>query len=206
MPLRLPRILVAVAIGLTLTVVSRTCTADRFVSVDMGYFSTTSSQYKSGFTYGVGLTEGEGKFGFGIAALRFGNTCTGQMTTLLDGKPYTTEFEEEVTDFVLTIMGTYRFSSSEDKNRLMLGAGPQVHFVNSRRSFSTFSESARDFRLGAGALVSYHRRLDMFGTLAFVATASYSHMQSVESRTDLYDVPTSAMNITTITGGLAFPF
>lgn len=138
--------------------------------------------------------------------MRFGNTYTGELTTFLDGKPRTTEFEEEVADFVLTIMGTYRLNSPEDKNRLLLGAGPQVHFVNSTRSFSTFSESARDFRLGAGLLVRYRRRLDMFGTLGFVVAASYSHMQSVGSRTDLYDVPTTSMNITMITAGLAFPF
>jgi hypothetical protein len=172
----------------------------------MGYYSTTSSQYASGFVCGLGLTEGQGRVGFGITALRFGNTYRGELITLLDGKPYTTQFEEQVVDFVITIMGTYRLNSPAEKNHVMLAAGPEVHFVNSRRVFSTFAESARDYRLGAGALIRYQRRIDMFGNLGFVVTASYSHMQSVGARTNLYDVPTKSMNITTITAGLAFPF
>jgi hypothetical protein len=156
--------------------------------------------------YGVGLTEGSGRIGFGLTALSFRNTSKGEVTTLVDGKIYYADFEEDVADFVLTIMGIYRVNDPALKNHLMLGVGPQIHFLNSSRAFSTFTESARDFRLGAGALARYQRRLDMFGRLGLVVTVSYSHMQSVKSRTDLYEVPTTSMNITTVTAGIAFPF
>jgi hypothetical protein len=195
-----------IAVAFVLAGTARPSSADRFVSVDLGYFNTTSSRYQSGFTYGIGLTEGKGKIGFGITALRFGNTYYGEVTTSFGGEPDTAEFAEDVVDFVLTIMGIYRLNNVAEKNHVMIGAGPQVHFINSRRSFSTFSESARDFRLGAGAFARYQRRLEMFGSLGFVLSASYCHMQSVSPRTDLYDVPTSSMNITMITAGFAFPF
>jgi hypothetical protein len=168
--------------------------------------STTSSNFGSGFAYGIGLSEGRGKIGFGLTAIRLGNTYKGEVVTVIDGKIHWTTYEEDVADFVLTIMGLYRVNDQELKNHLMVGAGPQVHFLNSRRAFSTFTETARDFRLGAGALARFQRRLDMFGRMGFVLTVSYCHMQSAGSRTDLYDVPTQSMNIATVTAGLAFPF
>ena len=181
------------------------CSANRFISVDMGHFSTTSSKYKSGFIYGAGLTEGEGKIGFGITALRFANTSKGAEVSPIDTIP-PAKYDEYLADFVLSIMALYRVNGVEKQNHVMLGAGPQVHFLNSKRTFSAFEEGARDFRMGAGAFIRYQRRLDMFGDFGFVLSASYAHMQSVGERTDQYDVPTAAMNITTVTAGIAFPF
>ena len=181
------------------------CSANRFISVDMGHVSTTSPKYKSGFIYGVGLTEGEGRIGFGITALRFANTSKGAEVSPIDTIP-PAKFDEHLADFVLSIMALYRLNRAEKQNHVMIGAGPQVHFLNSTRAFSAFEEGARDFRMGAGAFIRYQRRLDMFGDIGFVVSASYSHMQSVGKRTDQYDVPTAAMDITTVTAGLAFPF
>jgi hypothetical protein len=191
---------------LALMVSPRPCAANRFISVDLGYFSTTSPEYTSGFVYGLGLTEGRGKIGFGITARRLANTYTGEETTILDGKVYKAEFEEDIVDFYVTIMGLYRLNDPKQKDHVMAGAGPQVHFINSSRTFSATKFSARDFRLGVGAIIRYQRRIDMFGRTALVVTAAYSHMQSVESRTDQYEPPTRSMNITTVTAGLAFPF
>jgi hypothetical protein len=201
-------VLLPVVTGLTSILVPTPtpASADRFISADLGYFSTTSSKYGSGFVYGVGLTEGTGKVGVGITALRFGDSHKGAEVTVIDGKIYKAEFEEDVADLCLTIMALYRLNDPKEKNHVMACAGPQVHFLNSRRAFSTFTEAARDFRLGAGAVFRYQRRIDMFGMLGFVTTVSYSHMQSVASRTDQYEVPTRAMNVTTVTAGLAFPF
>jgi hypothetical protein len=177
------------------------------VSVDFGYRSTTSSQFGDGFAYGLGLTEGKGKVGFGIKTLRFANTCRGDTATVnSEGQVFTAEFEDHFVDFFITFMGTYHLNAPSAKNRFTAGVGPQVHFVNSSRKFSTFSYSDRDFRIGAGALIMYRRRIDMFGDTALVVTASYSHMQSVDSRTDLYEVPTRSMDIATLTAGIAFPF
>jgi hypothetical protein len=169
----------------------------------MGYVSTTSSQYDSGFLYGLGLTEGRNRIGFGISAVRFSNTYKGEERTVYKGEIRIAEFEETVADFFITIMGLYRVNDPKKADHVMLGAGPQIHFVS---SFSTFTESARGYRLGAGMMIRYQRRIEMFGRTSLVVTAGYSHMQSVGSRTDLYDVPTRSMNITTVTAGLAFPF
>jgi hypothetical protein len=182
------------------------CLADRFFSVDLGYYSTTSNAYQDGFIYGVGMTEGEGKVALWISALRFGNTFRGESMTSVEGKVYSTPFEEEVNDFVLTLGGVFRLNGPRDKNRLMVGAGPQVHFVNSKRDYPGISYSGRDFRLGAAAFARYRRRLDMFGQVGIVLTASYAHMQSVARRTDQYEPPTQSMNITSVTAGIAFPF
>jgi hypothetical protein len=204
---RLAMIMLPMSAWLGLIGTPSPCSANRFISVDLGHFSTTSSKFKSGFIYGAGLTEGKGKVGFGITALRFASTSEGaEVSVDTEGKIIRADFDEHLADFVLSVMALYRLNKVERQNHVMLGAGPQVHFLNSTRAFSAFEEGARDFRMGAGAFIRYQRRLDMFGDLGFVLSASYSHMQSVGKRTDQYDVPTAAMNVTTVTAGLAFPF
>ena len=48
--------------------------ARRLISVDLGYVRTSSDNYGSGFTYGLSITEGAGRVGFGIAARVLSNS------------------------------------------------------------------------------------------------------------------------------------
>jgi hypothetical protein len=176
------------------------------ISIDLGYYDTPSGTYQDGLIYGLSVTEGTGKLGFGVTAWRFSNTHPGVIVVDgPDGKPHETEFEESVSDFYITFLAVYRLKPA-GKNQLMLAGGPQVHFLNSTLQVGELSWGARDFRLGMGAMVRYQRRIEMFGKTAFVLAGTYSHMQSVSSRTDQYEVPTASVNIGTVTAGLAFPF
>ena len=183
------------------------CCADRMVSVDLGYFGTTSSKFGSGLVYGLGLTEGSGKIGFGITALRFANTSTGDTTTVTpEGKIYTTELEEKVNDFFITILATYRFIDAKKTDHLILGVGPQIHLVNSEIQIGDIKLSGRSSRLGVGLIFRYHRRIEMFGETALVVTGAYSYVQDVASHTDQYEPPRESLSLATVTAGLAFPF
>jgi hypothetical protein len=177
------------------------------ISIDMGYVGTTSDTWGQGLVYGIGVTEGKGKFGFGLTAWRFSNTAPVEVLGLdPDGKVITVEFDEKANDFYLTFLVTYHINSPEVKNHMMLGLGPQVHFLNSSLENPSLKLSARDFRLGLSGFFRYQRRIDMFGRTALVITATYGHMQSAASLTDQYEVPNHGMDFGTITAGLAFPF
>jgi hypothetical protein len=201
------RLLVVLCFVLPVIASGVPCFGDRMVSVDVGYFGTTSSKFGNGPVYGLGLTEGSGKIGFGITALRFANTYTGDTTTVTpQGKPYTTDLEETVNDFVITILATYRLADAKKAHRLLLGAGPQIHLVNSEIQIGDIKMSARSSRLALGLLFRYHRRIEMFGETAFVVTGTYSYVQDVASHTDQYEPPRESLSLATMTVGLAFPF
>jgi len=183
------------------------CLAGRLVSLDVGYFGTTSSKFGNGPLLGLGLTEGNGKIGFGITALRFANTHTGDTTTVTpQGKIHTTDLEETINDFYITILATYRLSDAKNADRLILGAGPQVHFIDSSIQIGDIKMSGRSSRLGFGLICRYHRRIEMFGEAAFVVTGAYSYVQEVGSHTDQYEPPRESFGLATMTAGLAFPF
>ncbi len=201
------RLLVVLCFVLPVVASSVPCFGDRMVSVDVGYFGTTSSEFGNGLVYGLGLTEGSGKIGFGITALRFANTYTGDTTTVTPGgKSYTTDFEETVNDFFITILAIYRLADAKKTHRLLLGAGPQIHLVNSEIQIGAIKLSARSSRLGLGLMFRYHRRIEMFGETAFVVTGAYSYVQDVASHTDQYEPPRESLGLATVTAGLAFPF
>jgi len=64
------------------------------ISVDLGYFATNSESFGQGFTYGIGVTEGEGKFGFAITAMRLSNAAPRVLWGLdPDGKPIKVDLE-----------------------------------------------------------------------------------------------------------------
>jgi hypothetical protein len=183
------------------------CFAGRMVSVDLGYYGTTSTAFGSGLTYGLGLTEGSGKMGFGITAFRFAETSKGDTTTVTpDGKTYTTDFEETVNDFYITLLATYRHGDTEKKDRLIIGAGPQIHFVNSSIQIGRVKLSGRSSRLGLGLVFRYHRRITMFGEAALAVTGAYSYVHKVASHTDQYEPPRESFSLATVTVGIAFPF
>jgi hypothetical protein len=181
--------------------------AGQMVSVDVGYFNTTSSKFGNGLAYGLGLTEGSGKIGFGITALRFSNTYKGDTTTVTpEGKIFTTELEETVNDFFITILATYRHGGARGTDRIILGAGPQVHLVNSHMQIGDLKFSGRSSRLGFGLIFRYHRRIEMFGEAALALTGAYSYVHKVAAHTDQYEPPREAFSLATLTVGLAFPF
>jgi len=177
------------------------------ISVDLGYFSTNSESFGRGFTYGIGVTEGVGKFGFGLTAMRLSNTAPKVLWGRdPQGKPIKADFEETVNDFMMTFLGTYHVNKPDRVNHLILAVGPQVHFLNSVLENSSIRWSARDYRLGLTGFIRYYRRIEMFGRTSLALSASLSHVMSVASRTDQYEPPTHGWNLFTVTLGLAFPF
>jgi|GEM_PF-1718130 len=181
--------------------------AGRMVSVDLGYFDTTSSNFGKGLIYGLGLTEGSGKIGFGIRALRFSHSHKGDTTTVTsEGKVHTTELEETVNDFFITILATYRHGDTKETDGFILGAGPQVHLVNSSIQIGDIKLSGRSSRLGFGLVFRYHRRIEMFGRSALVMTGAYSYVHKVAAHTDQYEPPRETFSLASLTVGFAFPF
>lgn len=181
--------------------------AERMISVDLGYFNTNSESFGQGFTYGVGVTEGEGKFGFAITAMKLSNTAPVVLWGYdPEGKPIKVDLDETVNDFIMTFLGTYHVNEPARINHLILAAGPQVHFLSSARENSSFKESARDYRLGLTGFIRYYRRIEMFGRTSLALSASASHVMSVAPRTDQYEPPNHGWSLFTVTLGLAFPF
>ena len=123
-----------------------------------------------------------------------------------DDNPIQIELEETVNDFFLGFLGTYHVNKPDKMNHLILAAGPQVHFLNSVLQNPNIRWSARDYRLGLSAFVRYYRRIEMFGRTSLALSASFSHVMSVNSRTDQYETPTDGYSFFTVTAGLAFPF
>lgn len=186
------------------------CFADRSFSVDLGYVRTSSNNYGSGLTYGGAITEGTGRIGFRVSAQRFSNSIsyetlvkTGTGTTLF-------AYEEDFSDFHVSIMATYNLRSSGSATHLLAGIGPQVHFLHATKHFITdhYSLTARDFRLGMGVLLRLKRRIYAFGSLAFVIAAMYSWAQAGEGFDPLYEyrAPAESFTFPTITAGFALPF
>ena len=177
------------------------------ISVDLGYFSTNSRSFGQGVTYGIGVTEGVGNFGFAITAMRLSNAEPKMLWgTDAEGKPIKVNFEETVNDFIMTFLGTWHLNQPARLNHFILAVGPQVHFLNSSLENSSLKWSARDYRLGLTGFFRYYRRIEMFGRTSLALSASVSHVMSVASRTDQYEPPTHGWNCFTVTLGMAFPF
>jgi hypothetical protein len=184
--------------------------AERRVSIDVGYVDTGSINYGSGLVYGATITEGTGRIGFAITFRRFSNSVfystevkSGENTLIFD-------YEEAFSDFIVSGMPTYNIRIGGYSNHIILGFGPQVHFIRSEKFFVTdgYSMAARDFRLGAGVMLRYERRLEMFGDLAFSLTAGQSWSEDGPDFDSIYEygTPPEAVAFPTITAGLAFTF
>jgi hypothetical protein len=199
-----------IAVILVIVLLPCTCLATRLISIDLGYVHTSSDNYGSGLTYGLAVTEGEGRIGFGFTAQRFSNSIFYQ-TSIKSGEDLTVfRYEEALSDFYITIMGTYNRTLGGNTTHLTAGIGPQVHFVNATKYYITdgYSLTARDFRLGVGFLLRYEHRFYAFGNLTFVLTASYSWAESGEGIDPLYgyEPPPESLTLPALTAGLAFPF
>ena len=195
---------------LSIVVLPNTCLAGRMISVDLGYVGTSSDNYGSGFTYGLAITEGKGKIGFGIAAQRFSNSIFYERPIESGTGTRIFKYEEALSDFYLTIMATLNRKSRGNSTTLLAGLGPQVHFVTGTKYYVTdgYSLTSRDFRLGVGLLLRYEQRFYAFGNLTFVLTAQYSWVEAGKDVDPLqsYAPPPESMSLPAVTAGLAFPF
>jgi hypothetical protein len=184
--------------------------ARRLLSVDLGYVTTSSDNYGSGFTYGLTITEGVGTIGFGIAARSFSNSIYYDTEVPSGGGTKVFKYKEDLSDFYITIMATYSRTYGAGTATLLAGLGPQVHFVAGTKEYQTerYSERSRDFRLGVGFLLRYEHRFYALGNLALVVSAQYSWAEEGRevSPWDAYSPPPESLSLPAITAGFAFPF
>ena len=182
--------------------------AVREVGLEVGYTATSDSSFGSGFAYGGSIIEGTGKIGLAISLLGFNNTISYSHIIKTGGPDSVFSYEEKFSDFRLGIFGAWIVESADKKTRLIAGLGPEVHFLKATKLYvvQRFSETARESRLGAGAMVRYERRLETFGKTALLISASLSWLESGIRRTDIYTPPPQGMTSGALTVGLAFPF
>jgi len=197
---------VLVALPLAICFITSPSQANRRLSVDLGYVSTSSSDYSSGLLYGATITEGTGRIGFAISAHRFSNTLTYQRSVKAGQDMRVYKYEETFSDLCVTIMATLRLRDSRSTNQVFAGLGPEVHLIAARKLYASegIEETARDGRLGLGGVLRYQRRIWMFGETALVVTGSYSWMASVAPVSGVYAPPSESMSFGAITAGLAF--
>ena len=184
--------------------------ARRLISADLGYVRTSSDNYGSGFTYGLSITEGGGRVGFGIVARVLSNSIYYDTEIPTKDGPMVFEYKEDLSDFYITIMATYSRRYAARATTLLAGLGPQVHFVAGTKYYKTerYSERARDFRFGVGLLVRYEHRFYAFGNLALVLSGQYSWVETGRKVDpwDGYSPPAESLSLPAVTAGFAFPF
>jgi len=189
--------------------VSSPSLAMRRLGLEAGYVATSQARYGSGLISGLTIMEGVGRFGFGIALQRLANGYTSERLVLdtRTNKWVTYRYPDHISDFFVTIMGTY-MRESHDKGALLTAClGPQVHFLTADGEYYIRGSTvtARDSRLGIGAMLRYERVISMFGKTTFVTAAGLSWMQSGIEPIDEYATPAEGMTSAWITVGLAFP-
>jgi hypothetical protein len=175
--------------------------AGSFVGVQSGYVRTSSEAFGDGLVFGATIVEGSGLIGFGISADKFGHSRKYEENGA--------NFEVETSDFLVTILATFNPIRSDNPSRLILGVGPQVHFLNSRKFFldDGISVGAKASRLGLGLLGRYQRRSHLFGSLTLTVSALYSWVEEADPADPYtYVPPEQAFNATTLMLGLAYPF
>jgi hypothetical protein len=185
------------------------CGAERMISIDLGYVDTETKTYGEGLVYGASIIEGKGRIGFGVALRRFSNSILYDVSIKEASGTLIFQYEEAFSDFYLNILATYNLRFSQNTTHIVAGIGPQVHFVQATKYFITegYSVSARDYRLGVGAILRLEHRIHAFGRMAFVVNAGYSWADSGDELSIYdYQTPQGSMTFPTITAGLAFPF
>ncbi len=182
----------------------------RFFSVDAGYVTTSSSNYGNGLVYGISIIEGEGRIGFAIVTSAFSNSIFYDAEVMSGEAQKIYRYEEKFSDFYITILATFRPSIFDSSSRILGGIGPQVHFLRATKYYITdgYSVSARDFRLGMGIWLRFHRQIHIFGNTAIVITATHSWAQGAGENIEPfeYTVPDEGLAFPAVTAGLAFPF
>ena len=189
-------------------IAARSASAIQEIGLDLGYTVSSDSSLGSGFIYGGSLVEGTGRFGLAISLLGSSNSIFYRHILKTGGGDSVFTYEEKFSDFRLGILGAWIKESAGGITRLIVAIGPEVHFLKATKfSFvQRFSETAREERLGAGALVRYERRLEMFGKMTLTVSGSFSWMESGIRRTDIYTPPPQGATSGALTAGLAFPF
>ncbi len=116
-------------------------------------------------------------------------------------------YEEKFRFFSISPYGYYSLFKGDPVNQVLIGAGPQVHFVTAQKLFirERFSQSVRESRLGFGGLIRYERWIRMFGQMRFVAEAYYSYMEGTFLKIDNYQPPLEPVNMSGFVIGLGYP-
>lgn len=195
-------ILLALAAGLGTTPAA----AFQDFAPEIGYVTTSESVYGSGLVYGATIMEGTGRFGLGLSYMRLGNSWFYEHRVKV-GPDSVFRYQEDYVDSYVSILGTWMHGKSP-KEQFIAGIGPQIHFLSATKHSVVQGsvESARDSRLGIGALVRYRHRIEMFGSMSLVVAAWFSWMESGVEMLDVYTPPAEGMTSAAITVGLAFPF
>ena len=201
--------ILAVTVLAALVLTSPSLAMRRF-GLEAGYVTTSDSRYGSGLVYGATIMEGVGRFGFGLSMQSLSNSFTSERMVLdtRTGKMVMYRYANHISDSFLTILATYMRESPGKATLLIAGLGPQIHFLAAEGDYyiKDAPVSARDSRLGVGAMLRYERVIWMFGRTTFIATAGLSWMQSGIEVADEYSPPADGMTSASITVGLAFPF
>jgi hypothetical protein len=172
------------------------------VSIEFGYLNTNSDSYGSGFLWGATI-RGDQRLTFGVAVRFF------EASAMLESEanPGTYWAEEKYRLFSVSPYAYFDVFRGKPDNQLLIGAGPQIHFVNASQSIFTARTSigARDTRLGLGGLIRYERRIRMFQELFFAAEAYYSYMEGTFEKAGNYQPPLESVNMVGIMLGLGYP-
>jgi hypothetical protein len=180
--------------------------AETPVSVEFGYLSTDHDKYGSGFIWGV-TVKGERRLTFGVSVRLYESSIQWETEVDNDGEPVTFWYEEKYRISSISPYAYYSLFKGDPVNQIMIGAGPQVHFVTAEKMFirERFSQQVRESRLGFGGLIRYERRIKMFAQLFFVAEAYYSYMEGTFLKIDNYQPPLESVNMTGFVMGLGYP-
>ena len=153
------RLLPTVLAWLAVLILTTTVSGANRISVDAGYVHTSSDNYSSGLVYGASIREGTKRLAFGIGAHRFANSISYEKDVKSGGGTTTHRYEETFRDFFVTILVYVHFPLHKDVDRLLLGCGPQVHFLTATKQYilEKYSETVRDSRLGIQLSARYER-------------------------------------------------
>ncbi len=180
--------------------------AETPVSMEFGYLNTNHDRYGSGFVWGLSV-KGEKRLTFGVSVRFYENTVKWETEIDDDGEPVVFWYEEKFGIFSISPFAYYRLLKGDPVSQVLVGAGPQVHFVTAEKLFirERFAQSVRESRLGFGGLIRYERRIEMFGKMFFVAEAYYSYMEGTFLKIDNYQPPLESVNMTGFLMGLGYP-
>jgi hypothetical protein len=199
-----PRVLVLAAILAAACLSPASALALQKIAPEIGYVITSEREYGAAPLYGVSVIEGTGRIGMGFSFLTFSASNISATSTEVGVYRHKQSYSE----MCLTIMGTWMAKSGGEKNLLVVGLGPQIHFLKAIRQHidQGYSETARDSRLGVGITIRYEKLLPAFGSTTFVMSARMSWMESGIETIDFYSPPAGSMVAGGVTLGLAFPF
>lgn len=181
--------------------------AETPVSVELGFLNTNHDRYAQGFVWGASI-RGDRRLTLGVSARWYDNTINWKTDIDIGGEIVTFWYEETFSLFSVSPYLYYNLLKDNTVDALLIGVGPQVHFVNAEKVFirERYSQSVRESRLGFGALLHYERRVMMFGEIRFIAEAYYSYMEGTFEKVDNYQPPLEPVNMTAILVGLGYPF